>query len=112
MSNYPGVEINLGGEIRILPALSAGGVKQHRAKIASVAAGQFPDAELVSVLAWSALKRNYPHITQEQVDDWIDYRNLILVWDSVMNISGLAIEGGKLTRRVHEAMQATGLSTP
>lgn len=110
----PGVEISLGGELRILAPLNAAAIKQHRAKIGQVFVGQVPDVELVSVLAYCSLKRNYPDITQEQVDDIIDYGNLIPVWEAVMNISGLAVEAGKMERRVREAMgtAATGSPTP
>ena len=112
MSLIPGVELELGGEKRILAPLNAAAIKQHRDKIGQVFVGQVPDVELVSLLAYCSLKRNYPDVTQDQVDDWIDYGNLIAVWEAVMNISGLAVEPGKMERRVREAMQATGLPTP
>ena len=112
MSLIPGVEIILGGVPRILAPLNAAAIKQHRDKIGQVFVGQVPDVELVSVLAYCSLKRNYPDITQDMVDDIIDYGNLIPVWEAVMNISGLAVEAGKMERRVREAMGATGLPTP
>lgn len=111
MSLIPGTEIQLGGQQRILAPLNAAAVKQYREKINSVFVGAIPDIEFVAVLAYHSLKRNEPDITQEVVDDMIDYGNLVPVWEALMNVSGLAIEAGKMARRVQEAMQANGSPT-
>jgi hypothetical protein len=112
MSRVPGTEIELGGKLRILAALNAATVKQFRDKIGQVFVGQVPDIELVSMLACHSLKRNEPEITQEEVDDFIDYGNVIPVWEALMNVSGLAIDAGKMARRVQEAMEGNGSKTP
>lgn len=112
MSRVPGVEIELGGEPRILAALNNAAVKQFRDKIGSVFVGQIPDLDLVCQLALCSLKRNYPEVTSEQVDDWVGYDNVIPVWEAIMNISGMAVDAGKMERRVREVMQANGLTTP
>lgn len=112
MSLIPGTEIKLGGIDRVLAPLNAATVKQYRDKIGQVFVGSIPDIEFVSTLAYHSLKRNDPDITPGQVDEMIDYGNLIPVWEALMNVSGLAVDAGKMARRVQEAMQASGLPTP
>jgi adenine deaminase len=111
MSLIPGTEILLGGKQRVLAPLNAAAVKQFREKINAVFVGSLPDIEFVSVLAYHSLKRNEPEIKQEEVDEMIDYGNLIQVWEALMNVSGLAVEAGKMAARVQAAMQATGSPT-
>jgi hypothetical protein len=109
----PGTEITLGGKLRVLAPLNAAALKQFRDKIQQVFVGSVPDLELVSTLAFHSLKRNEPDITQDEVDEMIDFGNVIPVWESLMNLSGLAIDAGKMQRRVQEAMdQANGSTTP
>jgi hypothetical protein len=112
----PGTEVNLGGKLRTLAPLNAAAVKQHRDKISAVFVGAVPDIEFVAVLAYLSLKRNEPDIKQADVDEMIDYGNLFDVWEAVMNVSGLAVQAGKMARRVQEqvkaAMQETGSPTP
>lgn len=102
----PGKELTLGGELRILAPLNAAAVKQFREQIGAVFVGAMPDIELVAKLAFHSLSRNYPDITQAQVDDMIDYGNFFDVWEALMNLSGLAIAAGKMARQVQEQMTA------
>lgn len=110
MISLPGKEMSLGGQQRVLAPLNAAAVKQYRDAIKNVFVGQLPDIELVSTLAYSSLKRNYPDVTQEQVDDMIDYGNLFDVWETLLNLSGLAVSAGKMVRRVQEEMEASATS--
>jgi len=111
MTTIPGKEIALGGQKYILPPLNAAAVKQYREQISSVFVGQLPDIELVSTLAHAALKRNYPEITVEQVDNLVDYGNMLDVWENLMNLSGLAISAGKMVRRVQQELEAAGMTS-
>lgn len=111
MTTVPGKEMQLGGKDFILPPLNAAAVKQYRDQISAVFVGQLPDIELVSKLAYAALKRNYPEITAEQVDDMIDYGNMLDVWENLMNLSGLAISAGKMVRRVQQELEAAGMTS-
>lgn len=104
--NVPGQEIELGGEKRILAPLNVAAVKQYREQIKKVFVGTLPDIELVSTLAHASLKRNYPEVTPEQVDNWVDYGNLFEIWESLLNLSGLAVSAGNMVRRVQEQMEA------
>lgn len=112
MMRVPGKEMELGGQQRVLAPLNAATLKQFRGKINEIFVGSIPDLELVSALAYHSLKRNESNITQDEVDEMIDYGNVIQVWEALMNVSGLAVEAGKMARRVQEAMGESGLKTP
>ena len=100
----PGVEIELGGEKRIVPPLNAAAVKQYRDQVATFFAGSMPDIELVCKLLHAALLRNYPEVKLEQVEDWVDFGNMVPVMDAVMSASGLAVAVGNLARRIQQGM--------
>lgn len=102
--------MELGGKKRILAPLNVAAVKQYRDEIKNVFVGQMPNIELVSTLAYASLKRNDPDLTQEQVDEWIDYGNLFDVWESLLNLSGLAVSAGNMVRRVQEQMEMAAAS--
>lgn len=107
----PGKEKELGGVMRIVAPLNAAAVKQYREQINAISTGQIPDIELVAKLAYASLKRNYPQITLEEVEDVVDYDNFFELWVIMMNVSGLVEQAGKLARRVQDQMTAAGLTT-
>ena len=109
--NVPGTEVLLGGQKRVLAPLNVAAVKQYREEIKNVFVGQLPNIELVSTLAHASLKRNYPDVTPAEVDEWVDYGNMFEVWESLLNISGLAVAAGNMVRRVQEQMETAGAST-
>lgn len=112
MMRVPGTEMQLGGKARVLAPLNAAALKQFRDRISEVFVGSVPDLELVAQLAFHSLKRNEPEITQDDVDEMIDYGNVVEVWEALMNISGLAVAAGKMARRVQEAMGESGSKMP
>lgn len=105
----PGKEIELGGKTYIIAPLNAAAVKQYRDQIKAVFVGGLPDIELVSKLALASLKRNYPAITLEEVEEVLDYSNYFEVWDTMLNLSGLVAQAGNMMRRVQAQMEAAGL---
>lgn len=107
----PGKEISLGGVMRIVAPLNAAACKQYRDQIRTVSAGGIPDIELVAKLAHCSLRRNYPDITLDEVEDMVDYSNLFELWETLLNISGLVAQAGNMARRVQEQMTAAGLTT-
>jgi hypothetical protein len=112
MINIPGTEIMLNGAPFILAPLNVAAVKQFREQIKAVFVGSMPDIELVSTLALASLKRNYPEIKAEFVDQGVDYGNLFDIWESLLNLSGMAVSAGNMVRRVQQQMdQATTGST-
>ena len=100
----PGVEMQLGGVAYVVPPLNAAAVKQYREQVATFLAGSVPDIELVCKVLHAALVRNYSQVTLDQVEEWVDYGNLVDVMDAVMNTSGLAVAVGNLARRIQAAM--------
>jgi len=105
----PGKEHDLGGKTYVIAPLNAAAVKQYRDQIKAVFVGGLPDIELVAKLTLASLKRNYDDVTQEQVDDMIDYNNFFEVWETLLNLSGLVAQAGNMMRRVQEGMDTAGL---
>lgn len=112
MTLIPGKEITLGGQQYIVAPLNGTAIKQYRKDINAVKLGTLPDIELVIKLAHASLKRNYPEITLEQVEDIVDYGNYFTLWDALLNVSGLVVEVGNMVRGVQEKMMSAGLMTP
>jgi hypothetical protein len=104
----PGKEVTLAGRVYIIAPLNAAAVKQYRDEIKAIFVGAMPDIELVSKLAHASLRRNYPSITVEAVEDILDYENYFEVWESLMNISGLVAQAKEMMRRVQDQMAVTG----
>ncbi|MET3134614.1 hypothetical protein AAKU55_004914 [Oxalobacteraceae bacterium GrIS 1.11] len=107
----PGTEMHLGGQLFVLAPLNAAAVKQYRDQIKSVFVGGLPDIELVAKLAHASLRRNYPEITLNDVEELIDYSNVFDVWETLLNLSGLVAQAGKMVRRVQAEMEAAGSTT-
>jgi hypothetical protein len=91
----PGVEIELAGDTFILPPLTAG---QLRKGILSkmkendelIQKGQYYEAlNVKSAIIAEALRRNYPHLKDEDVEDMLDLRNYEKAWEVILGGSGL-----------------------
>lgn len=108
----PGNEITLAGQVYVMPALSAAAVKQNREKLNSLTSTTMPDVCIVAELAYLALRRNYPDITQEFVDDVVDFSNMLEVYEALVSLNSLVEHGGKLARRLQEMMLSNGLTMP
>lgn len=100
----PGVELTFEGQAYVVPPLNAAAVKQYRDQLGSFFLGSVPDIDLVCKLLHAALARNYPGIPLSQVEEWVDYGNMLDVLDAVMQTSGLAAKVGELSRRIQSAM--------
>jgi len=107
----PGVEMVFDGATYVVPPLNAAAVKQYREAAASFFAGAVPDIEVVVKLLHAALARNYPAIAVEQVEQWVDYGNMLDVMDTVMHTSGLAAKVGEMSRRIQAAMSPPASKT-
>lgn len=104
MVNVPGIEIQLGKVKRVLPPLNAAAFKTYRAEITKVFDERgLPDLAVVATLAHAALQRNYPDLSIEDVENDVDFGNLVEVFEAVMNVSGLTLQAGKMARRILEA---------
>jgi hypothetical protein len=86
----PGVKIDFGGDVRVVPPLSLGSLKKLGDRLQNVKNGV--DAESVQTVldaAFLSLKRNYPDITEEEVGEMVDLSNMQEVMQSIMDVSGL-----------------------
>jgi hypothetical protein len=108
----PGVSMTFDGTAYVVPPLNAAAVKQYRGEVAAFFVGAVPDIEVVVKLLHAALVRNYPALTAEQVEQWVDYGNMLDIMDAVMQTSGLAAKVGELSRRIQSAMNPTAAATP
>ena len=99
----PGVAMVFEGAEYIVPPLNAAAVKQYRDQVASLMIGSVPDIEVIVRLLHAALARNYPGILLEQVEQWVDFANMLAIMDAVMHVSGLAEKMGELGRRMQAA---------
>lgn len=84
---FPGVIVTLGERDYVLPALSLRWLEIHREEIKQVV-NDIPFGLALSAIS-SALRRNYPDLSQDEIDDMIDVSNMPGLWDLVMDTGGL-----------------------
>jgi hypothetical protein len=91
---FAGIEVDLGGEKFIVPAIALGKLKELQPRLAELDLSDMgalsPGAlDTVSDLILAALNRNYPDMTRAQLDDLLDLGNLGDVVKIVTGQSGL-----------------------
>jgi hypothetical protein len=94
-----GIKMELGGTVYIVPPLSLGAIETMQERIGRFTAG----ANLESVgtvidALHSALLRNYPEMTREQVANMVDLGEMQEVMEAIMDVGGLkrkAAESGE-----------------
>ena len=96
--NFPGVPVYMNGRNYFIPSLS---VRQYRENASSLESaleareGETAAAFVSRVAAATipvigiALRRNYPDVTDDQLDDWLDSATLIQAWKATQNASGM-----------------------
>lgn len=92
ITKVPGIEFDFGGgRVLVLPPLSLNAFKQLQQRGADLAQLGMDAASLDTVLAatHSALSRNYPSITIEEVGELVDLSNITDVMTCVLDVSGL-----------------------
>ena len=91
-----GIEIKIGDDLLIVPALSLKQVRLLRSKIETMTDGSFDADNMATVVevVHAALTRNYPAITIDEVEDGLDMRNMAQAMNAVMAISGLEKKPG------------------
>lgn len=105
MPKHEGVALSLGGEERVIPPLSLRALRKLGPEIkviAALAEGELPTEEQMSAIVkiiHEAIKRNYPDVMVEEVEDWVDLGNLGPIMQAVMSMAGLekrlaAVQGG------------------
>lgn len=101
MPKFEGMPITIGGVEYIVPPLSFRKVKQLQPEIdklsqinaASVTANSSEATEVMIKIIHSALQRNYPEITIDELEDMLDLANVRTIIQAVMGISGF-VPGG------------------
>ena len=90
MTRFLGVTKNLGGADFVVPPLSLGQLKRLQPLLRSMGEAD-PEAQidLMSQVIFSSLSRNYPAITQDEVDDLIDVGNVADIFAVVVSVSAL-----------------------
>lgn len=88
-----GASVRLGTEDYIVPALSLGQLKRNKEnlQLVSTIGNSLTDAQQTAVLTvlQAAIGRNYPEVTVEQLEEWVDLRNMKQVILAVLGQSGL-----------------------
>ena len=97
MALIEGSKINLGGNDYIVPPLSFKHLRTLEEKIAALSGIKTkPTADQLSAvieIVHAAITRNYPDITKEQLEDWLDIGNMKTVIPAIMGMSGLVSSG-------------------
>lgn len=93
----PGAELTLGGEKFVLAPLAAGPLKQILPRLQGFGESDDPSAalDLAVDVAFHSLKRNYPDITRDRVEnELVDLTNMLEIINAGAGISGLKPKGG------------------
>lgn len=87
---YKGLLKTLGGVDYVIPPISLGALEQMQERITKVV-GELDADTITTVIdvTHSALSRNYPEITREEVSDIVDVGNMFELFEAVMDVSGL-----------------------
>ena len=87
---FKGVTLDLGGTEYVMPPLSLGAIEQYEEELKTfTGATDIKSLKMVTKLAHSALKRNYPEMTLEEVSELVDFGNFLDVMDAIFGGSGL-----------------------
>lgn len=89
----PGIDVNFGGgRIYLVPPLTLGALQRLQGKLSQLNKGgalEPSTIETVIAATHSALRRNYPDITIEEVGDLVDVANMHDVISSVLDVAGI-----------------------
>ena len=100
MPEFEGVPVMIAGKEWIIPALNLTTIKRLRPQIdslASIAMDMNITDKQIDVfieIIHSALARNYPEITKENVADMVTFANATPIISAVMGVSGFVSSGG------------------
>jgi len=103
---YPGIEKELGGKAYVIPPLSLGQVRRLQNQLEKWT-GAVDDKSVAVCIetVHAALSRNYPDVTVEQVEEWLDLGNMVELMQAVMYVSGM------LRKAEEEKKAQAGMST-
>jgi hypothetical protein len=91
---YSGVEVYMGGKVWVIPGLSVKQFRLYKGTLAEL--GEIGDRlgatetfDKVIPIVTAALQRNYPDVTDEQVEEMLDMNTFKVVMGAVATGSGL-----------------------
>ena len=93
----PGVTVTMGGQDWVVPPLTLGQLRQLMPKVRELteigaSMGEAQISVLVDIVT-AALQRNYPEMTTDQVENFLDLGNASAVLNAVLTGSGLKPSG-------------------
>lgn len=111
-TKFKGIAIQFGDTSLVVPPLNFRALQSLQSRLAGFSGGTDPDSIQVVVDAFhSAVVRNYPDMTVDQVVDLLDLENMQAVMEAVMDVSGLRRKAMEATTTATDP--STGLmSTP
>ncbi len=87
---HAGTELKLGGQTYVVPPLTLKQIQLLEPEITALGSGTIAEqAPRIVKIVHSALSRNYPELTAEQVADMLDLVNMSETVNAVMGVSGL-----------------------
>lgn len=95
---FEGTTITIQGQKYIVPPLSFSGMKKIEQDLLVLNDPKSTDFSKICVMVKAiklALRRNYPDMTDEQIEDMIDVGNINNVFDAIMGASGLEKKPGE-----------------
>jgi hypothetical protein len=95
---YEGVDVMLGKFTYVAPPLTLRSLRALLPKIAALGASTVPssdDFDTIVEVVHTTLKRNYPGLTAETVEDGLDMKNINVVMGAILAASGLEAGNAK-----------------
>lgn len=85
-----GKKIMLGGEEYTLPPLNIATLKKHKPFFDSLrdVDRTDPSFDVMADIVFCSLKRNYPDMTQDRLDELLDINNITEAFQAVMTVAG------------------------
>jgi hypothetical protein len=96
--NFPGVPVYMNGRNYYIPSLST---RQYRENASVLENPPVPEdgeksasyvaraTEAMLPIIGIAMRRNYPDVTNDQLEDWLDGSTLMTAWQATQNASGM-----------------------
>ena len=94
MPKHDGTIVTIGEDKYIVPPLSLKSIKKHQGDFETMdKKTPLEMLEVTSQILHESLSRNYPEITQDQVDDMVDMNNMGQWMQAIAGASGLTAGG-------------------
>jgi hypothetical protein len=89
-----GTKLQLGGQELVVPPLTLKALRRLNAKLKSLASlgRELPSDDQIETIievVHTAVVRNHPEVTKEQLEEWLDVGNMAEVLKAVFTVSGL-----------------------